>query len=180
MSYLFSSFVFYSFIGFLIEVVFSRFIRGKRHDRKCFFLSPLCPVYGFGAIAILALPTFIMDRPGLLFLAGAFTATVVEYLIALFYEYGVGVKFWDYSDLRANLSGRVSLLFSVFWGLLSCLLVYGLHPLIHPFLASIPPVLVGILFILVSLDAIYSIVLLHTTGDRDSLKWYAKFQNQSS
>lgn len=175
MSYFFSCFLFYSFVGFLIELVFSHFIRGKRHDRKCFFLFPLCPVYGFGAIAILALPSYITDRSALLLLAGALTATLVEYLTALFYEYGVGVKFWDYSDLTANISGRVCLLFSVFWGLLACLLVYGLHPMMRPFLASIPPLIVSVLFILVSLDAIYSVILLHH-GGRDRLKWYTKFQ----
>lgn len=179
MSYLFSCFLFYSFIGFLIEVLFSRFMREKRHDRKCFFLSPLCPVYGFGAISILALPAFIVDRPGLLFLAGALTATLVEYFTAIFYEYGVGVKFWDYSDLKANIGGRVCLLFSVFWGLLACLLVYGLHPIVRPFLASIPPLVVSGFFILVSIDAIFTMILLHTTGDRDRLKWYVKYQRAS-
>lgn len=175
MSYLFSCFLFYSFVGFLLEVGFSRFIRGKRHDRKCFFLFPLCPVYGFGAVAILALPAYIIDRPGLLILFGAVTATLVEYVTALFYEFGLGVKFWDYSDLSGNINGRVCLLFTVFWGLLACLLVYGLHPLLRPMLASIPPLVVSLLFVLVSLDAMYSMILLHLKG-RDSLRWYAKFQ----
>ena len=55
---------------------------------------PLCPVYGLGALAVLSLPALLLRRPLLVFLAGALVATLVEYVVAVFYEKGVGVRFY--------------------------------------------------------------------------------------
>ena len=55
-------FVLYSFLGFLLEVGYARCTGGRR-DRKRTLLLPLCPVYGLGALAVLALPEAILVRP---------------------------------------------------------------------------------------------------------------------
>ncbi|MFQ9411911.1 MAG: putative ABC transporter permease [Evtepia gabavorous] len=34
-------------------------------------------------------------------------ATLVEYVVAVFYEKGVGVRFWEYDQQPGNLSGRI-------------------------------------------------------------------------
>ena len=54
-------FLFYSFLGFLAEVAFARAAGAPKRDRKCFYLLPLCPVYGLGALAVLALPPALTD-----------------------------------------------------------------------------------------------------------------------
>ena len=49
-------FCLYSFLGYLLEKIFAA-VTGSRHQvRKCFLLLPLCPVYGLGMAAVLALP----------------------------------------------------------------------------------------------------------------------------
>ena len=40
-------FLFYSFLGFLLEVGYAWWTGGSL-DRKCLLLLPLCPVYGLG------------------------------------------------------------------------------------------------------------------------------------
>ena len=52
-------FMLYSFLGFVLEVLFARAIRNPKRDRKCFYFLPLCPVYGLGAVSYthLTLPT---------------------------------------------------------------------------------------------------------------------------
>lgn len=172
MAYLFACFLFYSFLGFILEILYSRLIHAKKLDRKCFLISPLCPVYGLGALAILTLPTFILAEPVFLFFVGSVSATLVEYGTALFYERGVGVQFWDYSQLPLNISGRICLIFSFFWGALACLLVYVLHPILIITLSSIPASFLATLFLFVSMDSIYSLILLHKSASTDSLKWY--------
>lgn len=91
-------------------------------------LLPLCPVYGVGALLIVHLPSAVQARPVLLFLCGALAATAVEYGMDFFYEKVLGVRFWDYSALPWNLNGRVCLLFSAAWGLLSLGLTVWVHP----------------------------------------------------
>ena len=169
---LFWNFLTYSFLGFILEVIYARATGGQR-DRKCFLLLPLCPVYGLGACAILSLPDGVLRSPGLLFLFGGLTATGAEYLTALLYEKGFGISFWDYHGLPGNLHGRVCLPFSLVWGILSLPLVYWLHPLLLPLFSAIPaPVGWAALVTLLS-DGVVSALLLKRTGSRTSLRWYA-------
>ena len=55
-------FIWYSFLGFLLEVGYARWTGGRR-DRKCLLLLPLCPVYGLGACAVLLLPRGCWSGP---------------------------------------------------------------------------------------------------------------------
>ncbi|MEG1857791.1 MAG: putative ABC transporter permease, partial [Pseudoflavonifractor sp.] len=107
----FSNFLIYSFLGFLLEVLFARVTRSSKRDRKCRRFLPLCPVYGLGAMLILLLPAQVRGSPWLLFLWGGAAATAAEYLLGLFYERVAGVKFWDYSHLPLNVGGKICLLF---------------------------------------------------------------------
>ena len=71
MDQFFSTFFLYSFLGFLIEVAYTRLCHHPKQDRKCLLFLPLCPVYGLGALAVLSLPALLLRRPLLVFLAGA-------------------------------------------------------------------------------------------------------------
>ena len=46
----------YSFLGYLLERGYAIATHADRQARKCFLLLPMCPVYGLGALAVLALP----------------------------------------------------------------------------------------------------------------------------
>ena len=83
MDQFFSTFFLYSFLGFLIEVAYTRLCHHPKQDRKCLLFLPLCPVYGLGALAVLSLPALLLRRPLLVFLAGALVATLVEYVVAV-------------------------------------------------------------------------------------------------
>ena len=171
---LINAFFLYSFLGFLIEVAYTRLCHHPKQDRKCLLFLPLCPVYGLGALAVLSLPALLLRRPLLVFLAGALVATLVEYVVAVFYEKGVGVRFWEYDQQPGNLSGRICPLYTLFWGALSLLTVYGLQPLFSPLLARIPLGLTQILFLLFAADGLLSLFLLHRTGSTDCLLWYRR------
>lgn len=168
----FWSFVTYSFVGFILEILYARSTKG-RGDRKCLLVLPLCPVYGLGACAILLLPSWVDASPLLLMALGGVTATAAEYLMAVFYEDGLGIAFWDYAGLPGNIHGRVCLPFTLAWSLLSLPLVYWVHPLLLPFLSTIPAPIAWLTGATVLADALLSVALLKRTGNRDCLKWYA-------
>lgn len=159
----------YSLAGFLLEVAFAR-VTGGRPERKCLLVLPLCPVYGLGATAIQLLPRWVVDSPPLLFLFGALVATGVEYLAAYFYEEGLGVSFWSYRGMLGSIQGRVCLPFSLAWGCLALGLVYGVHPLLAPWLEGIPLPVTWLTLATVSADFVLSSLLLKRTGDIASLK----------
>ena len=168
----FWNFVVYSFFGFLLEVAFAR-ATGGRPDRKCLLVLPLCPVYGLGACAILLLSPRGAAHPAVLFLWGALAATAAEYLMALFYEEGLGVSFWDYRGLPGSVQGRVCLPFSLAWGLLTLPLVYWVHPALSPLLQAIPRPVTWLALATLLADALLSGLLLRRTGNRHCLQWYA-------
>lgn len=173
---LFWQFLIYSFLGFVLEVIFARVTRAGKQDRKCMLFLPLCPVYGLGALLIVHLPATVRSRPVLLFLLGALAATAVEYFMDWFYEKALGVRFWDYSALRWNLNGRVCLLFSGFWGLLALGLVAWVHPAVARWTAAIPSVWTLPVLLFFLLDTVFTVYLLRSTGRTASLRWYDRFR----
>lgn len=166
-------FLIYSFLGFLVEVVYVRLIRGAKRDRKCRLLLPICPVYGLGALAILALPPFVRAHPLLLFPAAGAACTAVEYLASLFYEKVFRVSFWDYSHLPGNLGGRVCPLFALFWGLLALGTLYLIHPAAAWLAARIPFWTFPPAVLLLGADTLVTARLLRRSGDPAVLRWYA-------
>ena len=152
------NFILYSFFGFLLEVAYAR-ATGGRGDRKSLLVLPLCPVYGVGAC---------------LFLLGGLAATAAEYGMAILYERGLGVSFWDYTGLPGSIQGKICLPFSLAWGALALPLIYFVHPAVARLTALIPPGVTWTAAATVAADMAVSGVLMKVTGNRDCLRWYQK------
>lgn len=160
----------YSFLGFLLEVLFARAVHAHP-DRKCLLVLPLCPVYGLGACVSILLAPLAGDDPAVLFLLGMTVCTAAEYAMAVWYERGLGVRFWDYSGVPGNLRGRVCPPFSAAWGLLILWMIRRVHPTVVRLVSAIPmPVTVATLPLLLA-DLALSSVMLRRTGDRACLRW---------
>ena len=71
----------YSFLGYLLERGYAIATHADRQARKCFLLLPMCPVYGLGALAVLALPESLSGSFWSLALWGGLAATAVEYAV---------------------------------------------------------------------------------------------------
>lgn len=166
---LFWYFWIYSFLGWGLERAFAFAVHAERQARRCFLLLPLCPVYGLGMLAVLALPP--MNWPGLVFFGGL-TATAVEYAVHWASETFLGVRFWDYSGVVGNLGGRVCLPFSLAWGPLTAAAVQFVQPGLEAL--TIPPAASWLFLLLFTADCVCSIQFLRTTRDIDALRtWTA-------
>lgn len=159
----------YSFFGYLLEKTFAAATRAPRQVRRCFFLMPLCPVYGLGVLAVLALPPSLTDSFWGLAWWGGLTATAVEYAVHLAYDKLLHVQFWDYTPVWGNLRGRVCLPFSVIWGLLLAVVLPPVHRLLLPLLAAVPPLVTYTVLVLFTADAVLSVRILQQTGDPEAL-----------
>ena len=165
-------FVLYSFAGFLLEVTFARLTHHPKQDRKCMMLLPLCPVYGLGAVLILWLTGEWHAGPWLVMLIGFGGASAAEYLYDLFCQRVLGVRFWDYTHQPLNLNGRVCILFSLAWTVLSLVLVYWAAPAVDALIFSIPPALTPPAVILFAADSVVTCRALRATGTTEVLRWY--------
>ena len=54
-------FLWYSFLGYILEKLFAAAVRSPHRVRKCLLLLPLCPVYGLAMLAVLQLPNDMTD-----------------------------------------------------------------------------------------------------------------------
>ena len=159
----------YSFLGYLTERGFAALTRAERRERKCFLLLPLCPVYGLGMAAVLALPEAWRQGPWLI-ISGAAVTTAVEFAVHWAYETLLGVRFWDYSGVPGNLGGRVCLPFSLAWGILSALAVWGVQPAVARLAAHIPTAGTCAFLLLFLLDTAFSVRFLWVTHDVEELR----------
>lgn len=171
MGEIFWYFLVYSFLGFLLEIAFAHLIHSPKPDRKCHLILPVCPVYGLGGLAILALPDMVKANPFFLYLLGGLAATASEWLMAVFYEKAAGTSFWSYHELPFNLGGRVCLWFSLFWGFLALPLVYQVHPFITNLISMIPPALSIPAAAFYLIDTVLSLSILRRHGTQ-GLRWY--------
>lgn len=160
----------YSFLGYLLEKGFAVVTGAQRRARRCSLLLPLCPVYGMGAMAVLALPPELTGSFWGMALWGGAAATVVEYVIHLAYERLLGVRFWDYKGIWGNLGGRVCVPFSLIWSLLLAAGLPVIQPWVGACLARIPAeVTYGALLVFTG-DALISARILWRTGDPESVR----------
>ena len=120
-------FFLYSAIGWLVESIYVSLMKGRWVNRG-FLNGPICPVYGTGAVLILVLLTPLKEYPPLVFLTSLAVVSIVEYITAWALETIFHAKWWDYSDMRFNIKGRVCLLNALEFGVLGLVLMYGIHP----------------------------------------------------
>ena len=129
-------FFIYSFLGWIMEVIYALFIHGHFVNRG-FLFGPICPIYGFGAIILIMTTKKLYKRPLLKFIIAIVSFTVFEYLVSLILEMLFGLRWWDYTNDFLNIQGRVSLLYSIFWGVIGVIVLEKIHPFIQNKLQNI-------------------------------------------
>ena len=123
-------FAIYSFMGWIIEVIY-RSITQRKFVNAGFLFGPFIPIYGFGALFIILLQYifhgwYLVPRLIIFGLA----LTVIEYMVGYFSEKIFKLTLWDYSEYKFNLHGRVSLLFSIIWAALAFIFITFIHPVV--------------------------------------------------
>ncbi len=135
--YLFYMLLIYSVIGWVYESCLIS-IQEKKLINRGFLTGPIIPIYGFGAVIVYLVLWDYRSNLLIVFFAGCLLATVLEYITSLLMEVTFHTRWWDYSNFPLNLNGRISVIVSLFWGLLSVIMVCFMHPAIHYLLGIIP------------------------------------------
>ena len=133
----------YSFLGWCTEVAFAALKSGKFVNRG-FLNSPLCPIYGFGIIAVVVLLYPFADHPFLLLLGSIVITSLLELVTGWLMEKLFDTRWWDYSNEPFNLHGYICLRFSILWGLACLCIVQIFHPLIMRLIRLVPDSIGGI------------------------------------
>jgi len=152
-------FLIYSFIGWSIEVI-RELIRTKKFINRGFLIGPYCPIYGVGCLAIVFLLSKYEKDPLTLFTLTLILCSILEYATSYIMEKLFHTRWWDYSNRKYNLNGRICLETMIPFGLCGLLVIYILNPFFLSVLIKIPnSIKLAItipLFLLVLLDIIIS------------------------
>ncbi len=125
--YLFLLFIIYSFIGWLMEVLVTC-IDSKKIVNRGFLIGPYCPIYGFGGVIITIVLSNCTPNVIAVFSTSFVICSILEYVTSYVMEKVFKARWWDYSHMKFNLNGRISLGTSLFFGI-GGLAIYFINPL---------------------------------------------------
>ena len=128
-------FILYSMIGWLMEVILT-IIEDKKLVNRGFFVGPYCPIYGFGGIlATLFLSKYSGDIFALFFL-GILLFSFLEYYTSYFLEKIFHARWWDYTNRKFNINGRICLETMIPFGILGIVVIKFANPILFNLLNS--------------------------------------------
>lgn len=150
-------FIVYSIIGWLMEVLIVSTKKRKITDRG-FLIGPWCPIYGFGALFITLLLRKYYEDPLVLFIMSFLVGSVLEYVTSYLMEKIFHARWWDYSEHKFNVNGRISLTTSLGFGLLGLILVYVFNPFFLKIIKNIPSTIFHIIMIIILIFFIIDVI----------------------
>lgn len=158
-------FMLYSFLGWCIEMI-ERGIHYRRITNRGFLIGPYCPIYGYSSIImIILLNPFINKNPIFTFLISSIICAGIEYGTSYVMEKLFQARWWDYSDRRFNMNGRICLGNLITFGILSMILLNYLNPFVEQLLIktnhNIIITTALIFFIIYLLDTIISFNIIY-------------------
>ncbi len=135
--YLLWYFIIFSIIGLIVETTYGFATMGIIESRKGLYLGPFCPIYGVGgAILIFVLDRFKNSKIKLA-IYGGILGSVIEYILSFALEAIYGARFWDYGYVKYHLNGRICVTYSIFWAILSVVLIRFVKPKIDKLISKI-------------------------------------------
>lgn len=120
-------FYIYSFFGWLVESIYCSTLEQKIINRG-FLNGPICPVYGVGALVVILGLYPYKDNIVAVFLLSIILTSTVEYITGTILEKIFKTRWWDYSKHKFNIQGKVCLLNSILFGILSVIIIEIVHP----------------------------------------------------
>lgn len=140
-------FISYAFLGWCMEVT-CKFIKYKKFINRGFLIGPYCPIYGWGALAITILLKRYMEDPLVLFVMSTIICSIIEYLTSYFMEKKYHARWWDYSNKKFNINGRICLETLIPFGILGVAIMYGTNPILFKLYNQIPQLVINILTVI--------------------------------
>lgn len=172
-------FIIIAICGWMMEVTLQLIQKHKFADRG-FLIGPYCPIYGVGAILITIGLTKLEAYPLALFCVAIVVCAILEYLTSYVMEKIFHARWWDYSENKFNINGRICLETIIPFGLLGLALIYIINPFIFNQLAKIPEdmlnyiaIIVAVLFVvdnIISLKVILNVSATTKKFDKENPK----------
>lgn len=155
---LFTLFIIYSIIGWIVECI-NMIIIQKKVVNRGFLIGPYCPIYGCGCIFIITFLNKYLNDPIVLFFMTIISCAILEYLTSFIMEKIFKTRWWDYSDKKFNINGRICLETLVLFGIGGLLVSYIGHPFIMKLITLIPSNILNVIAIILAVIFILDLIV---------------------
>ena len=164
----------YSVLGWIWETPFVS-LKEKRYINRGFLRGPYIPIYGYAVLSIIFSMNIFsnMNQNNILIIVIEiiFISLVFafwEFFTSLGLEIIFKTRWWDYSNRKFNIKGRVALDYTVLFGVGGFILWKYVNPIVERFYNGISPELTSL--IIVILYSIYLIDNIYTFRDLFKLR----------
>lgn len=130
-------FFIYSFLGWLMESV-KLSIPNKKFINRGFLIGPYCPIYGAGVLLITILLAKYNDDIWITFFMSLLICGTLEYITSYIMEKLFNARWWDYSQRRFNINGRICLETLIPFGIAGVFIIYIGNPFLLKYIEMIP------------------------------------------
>ena len=147
---IFLFFMIYAILGWIVEMFYNYFEQKKIINRG-FLIGPYCPIYGVGGLIATVFLTKYKESIFVTFGMSIILFAILEYFTSYMMEKLFKARWWDYSQNKFNINGRICLETLIPFGLLGCLAIYIINPLILSLLSVSNPYILRIIAIILFL-----------------------------
>lgn len=145
----------YSFAGWIMESIGGIFVV-KKFINRGFMIGPLCPVYGVGVVIITVLLGKYANDFVALFVLATVLCGFLEYMTSYVMEKMFNARWWDYTNRRFNINGRVCLENLCAFGIAGSVILRYINPFFINLYDKVPErirhIITGILFFTFIID----------------------------
>lgn len=137
-------FIIASFFGWVWESFYMT-IKDHEWSNRGFLFGPVIPIYGAGTIGIVMVSKLLpgmgkVDYPAWkIFLVAMIGSVVLEYATSYIMEKMFHAVWWDYSEFKFNLNGRICLWASLSFGVLGIFVMKVIYPVMLSFQGKSDP-----------------------------------------
>ena len=149
----------YAIFGWTVECITCSIGQKKFvHDRG-FLIGPYCPIYGYGAMYMYFFLNRYYHEPITLFVIAVVGTSFLEYITSYLMEKLFNARWWDYSNDRFNLEGRICLRNAVAFGILGMAFIYVINPVFLFVVNKIPHLVLIIISIILFISFLIDNIL---------------------
>ena len=141
-----------------MEVILCSFLEKKLVNRG-FLIGPICPIYGAGAVIITIALSAYKDDWIVVFCMAMILSGALEYFTSFAMEKIFHARWWDYSQNKFNINGRICLETMVPFGILGLAIIYLLNPFFYNLLGLMPQNILNIISIIMAIILITDVTI---------------------
>jgi len=175
----FMKFILFSLFGYIAEMLMCVIVDRKITNRG-FLCGPIIPIYGVGSVFLILFLDQYREDPLVVFVFGIIITTIIEYITSYLLEVIFHNRWWDYSQNRFNVNGRICLLNSFLFGIGALAIIYLANPIFNNFLGQMNTNAIMIssivIFIILLFDIIYSCVVAYNL--RNQIIMFSELKNE--